>query len=107
MPNVRMQRPCASAEIGAPTADAPRACSILRRDIVLIIAVPPVFPDGPVEELVGAPPRIAQHDVAPEEMNLAGVDLRLERLAELDQHVEQPQRIGERYVAIVGAVKNQ
>ena len=43
--------------------------------------------------------RIAQHDVAAEEVDLARIDLRLERLAELDQHVEQPQRIGERDVA--------
>src|SRR5438874_13330987 len=95
MPNVRMQRPCASVEIGAPTIATPTTCSSSRRDIVLLMAVLSIFLHGPVEEFVGAPPAVAQHDVAAEEVNLARIDLRLETLPELDQHVEQPKRIGE------------
>src|SRR5262245_720581 len=52
----------------------------------------------PIEELLDSRPCVAQDDIPPEKVNLARIDLRLEALAQLDEHVEEPQRIGERDV---------
>src|SRR6187397_3312423 len=51
-----------------------------------------------IEERVDPLPRIAEHDVAAEEVDFPRVDLRLEGFAQLDQIVHESQRVDERHV---------